>query len=72
MRRQRADGSWTFTTPDWDARWYWPAGTRVQLQGQPGVILKSHRVTVDVQTDAGRTHRVAMTFAGLVRVTEGQ
>lgn len=37
MKRQRADGTWTFTTADWDARWYWPVGTRVNVKTVDGL-----------------------------------
>lgn len=64
--RQRSDGSITWTSPEWDDRWYWPVGTRVEVQGQPGSVAKTHQTTVDVQLDSGtRLRRVRM--AGLVR-----
>lgn len=54
MKRQRADGSWTNTSPDWDARWHWTAGTRVQVGDAAGAVTRVNRVTVDVRLDDGR------------------
>jgi hypothetical protein len=67
-QRQRADGTWTFATEEHDARWYWPVGTRVELQdgdrvragarkGQRGVVTKQNSVSVWVLLDSGETLR---------------
>lgn len=58
-RRQRADGTWTYSTPEWDAKWHWTVGTRVRLRGgsAEGVITKANSVTVNVRLDDGRTVR---------------
>ena len=58
MKRQRADGSWTFTTVDWDHKWYWPIGTRIAFQTANGLALgtvtKTNNTTVRVQFDLPR------------------
>jgi hypothetical protein len=63
--RQRADGSWTFTTETWDAKWYWPLGTRVRFRQSDGTVTKQNNVSVDVRFDtgmyAGSTRRVSVT-----------
>jgi hypothetical protein len=52
--RVRPDGTRTYTTPEWDARWYWPVGTRVRVGDVgSGVVIKSNTVTVNVLMDAG-------------------
>ena len=60
MRRQRADGTYTFSTPEWDEKWYWPVGTAVILRGEQGVVSKVNSVTVDVTTPAGLFRRVSV------------
>lgn len=55
MTRQRTDGTWTSATPEWDARWYWPAGTRVAVPTTTGpatgVVLKQNATTVRIRFD---------------------
>jgi hypothetical protein len=55
MRRQRADGTWTLTTVDWDRKWYWPVGTRVTVPTRRGAVrgtvVKTNPVSVWVQFD---------------------
>lgn len=68
MRRQRADGSWTFTTAEWDRAWYWPVGTRVELvNGERGTVAKMNSTTATVVLDSGKTH-TRVPFRGLRRV----
>lgn len=58
-QRQRADGTWTYTTEEWDATWYWPVGTRVRMRpnvgrglaGATGTVVKKNPVSVRVQFD---------------------
>lgn len=62
QKRQRADGTWTYTTEAWDARWYWPVGTRVRfkamapipkaLHGVVGTVVRENAVSVSIRTDA--------------------
>ena len=60
--RQRPDGTFTYTTPEWDARWYWPAGTKIEVSGVrgggtdalTGVVTKENLTTVWVKFDNGR------------------
>jgi hypothetical protein len=67
-RRQRADGTWTFTDAAWDAKWYWPIGTRVQLaNGATGTVSKANSTTVSVATDDGRV-RSLVPMRGLIRL----
>jgi hypothetical protein len=70
-RRQRPDGTWTYTTEEWDTQWYWPVGTRVQLValgGALGTVTKQNNVTATVKTDRGDTYN-RVPFAGLIRLT---
>lgn len=63
-QRQRPDGTLTYSTPAWDATWYWPVGTRVRfrtlrgvprlLRGLVGTVTKQNAVTVTVTIDDGR------------------
>ena len=70
--RQRADGSLTTTSSEWDGRWYWPVGTRVSVQGVLGTVSKVNGVTVRVSFDGEdrRTGRVSM--SALIRVEEAR
>jgi hypothetical protein len=58
VKRQRADGTWTFTTVDWDAKWYWPIGTRVAAKTAngraPGVVVKENSTSVRIRFDEER------------------
>jgi hypothetical protein len=51
--RTRDDGTVTTTTPEWDLKWYWPAGTQVTVAGQEGVIVKANSVSASVQLADG-------------------
>lgn len=64
-RRQRADGTWTYNTEEYDTVVYWPIGTRVELQdgdrvragafkGLRGIVTKQNAVSVSVRLDDGR------------------
>lgn len=66
--RARPDGTLTFTTPEWDAEWYWPVGTRVSIPARAvlGTVTKRNSVTVRVQLDDGRT-LVNVSVLALVR-----
>lgn len=64
-KRVRADGTRTYTSPDWDARWYWPVGTRVRVGGDRGIVTKQNAVSVRVRLEDGRELLVQM--RGLVR-----
>lgn len=79
-QRQRADGTWTYTTPEHDAKWYWPVGTRVELQdndaervragkykGARGVVVKANPVSVWIKLDTGETLK-NVTVMALVRL----
>jgi hypothetical protein len=67
--RKRADGSLTYTTEEWDAKWYWPAGTRVRVTalGATGTITKQNAVTATVKMDDG-TLRLRVPFSGMERL----
>jgi hypothetical protein len=60
--RRRSDGTLTCTTEEWDARWYWPVGTRVSVQvrtktgivTEPGSVAKANSVSATVVLDSGR------------------
>ena len=68
MRRQRLDGTWTYTSEAWDADWYWPVGTRVEVNlgrrgavlWQPGEVTKQNTVSVRVVLDNGATVTVQL------------
>ena len=62
-QRQRADGTWTYTSAEWDATWYWPVGTRVSVRGATGTVIKENSVSVKVafDADARRTGLVSKT-----------
>lgn len=69
--RQRADGTWTQTSIEYDAAWYWPIGTRVSVRTRDGqiaaTITKANPTTANLTTDDGRTFaRVA--FAAMERL----
>jgi hypothetical protein len=68
-KRQRADGTFTFSTPEWDAKWYWPVGTRISLaiaSGRAfGKVTKQNTVSAWVLLDSGET--VKAPFALLQR-----
>jgi hypothetical protein len=72
--RQRADGTYTHTTDAWDARWYWPTGTRVRIavrggSDETGVIIKQNATTVWVRFDSARADtKVPMTMLVRERV----
>jgi hypothetical protein len=72
-KRQREDGTWTYATADWDAKWYWPTGTRVVVQFSDatlaGTVTKENSISVWVTFDAGtpRTQKVHKTYPGLTR-----
>jgi hypothetical protein len=65
--RQRTDGTWTNTTPEWDQAWYWPVGTRVSVRpecfarsvrptaDEVGTVTQANTVSVRVKWDSGRT-----------------
>jgi len=55
-RRQRPDGTWTFTSEDWDAKWYWPVGTPVSINGESGTVTKTNSVSVTVRGASGRVY----------------
>jgi hypothetical protein len=50
-QRQREDGTSTFTTVDWDAKYYWPVGARVIYRGFVGTVVKENPTTVSVMFD---------------------
>jgi hypothetical protein len=66
-QRQRTDGSWTYATEEHDAKWYWPVGTRIELQsagrtrvsadlkGARGIVIKKNPVSVWLRLDSGET-----------------
>jgi hypothetical protein len=61
------------TSPEWNAKWHWPIGTRVQVPTRIGVVAatvtKQNPTTVNLTTDDGREYRrVAMSL--LTRVSE--
>ena len=66
-RRQRPNGTWTYTTPEWDATWYWPVGTKVRVLDSKrgidltGFVTKENAVSVRVAFDNGRTGLVQKT-----------
>jgi hypothetical protein len=66
-RRQRADGTWTFTSAEWDARWYWPVGTRVRVLHDVGTVTKENSTTVRVRFDSGRADTL-VAKRGLIRL----
>lgn len=69
MKRQRADGTWTWTTPEYDATWYWPVGTRVRLvNGEEAVVVKENAISVSVVESATGVLRTRVPFDGLRRV----
>lgn len=73
-RRQRADGTWTYTTHEWDAVWYWPVGTHVRATVRggaraTGTIIKANATTAWIVLDgveAGR--RIKVSVLKLTRV----
>lgn len=72
-RRQRNDGTWTFTSEAWDAAWYWPVGTRISVETRDGVALgtitKTNTVSVYVQFDEMATER-KVSMKALHRICE--
>jgi hypothetical protein len=57
-QRMRDDGTWTYATPEWDARWYWKVGTPVCVGGRwTGEIIKVNNCTVDVRLADGTVRR---------------
>lgn len=61
MQRQRPDGTWTYTSDEWDQKWYWPVGTRAEFRGQIGTITKTNNVSVWLRLDSGPTIHVSVT-----------
>ena len=72
-KRQRVDGSWTFSTEEWDAAWYRPVGTRVSVRGAAGTVVKENSVTVRVAFDGddARTGLVSKTLLTRIPPTSG-
>lgn len=65
-QRLRADGTWTYTSPEWDAAWYWPVGTAVLHCHAPATVTKANAVSVSLRFADGRElHRVP--FKALTR-----
>jgi len=71
MMRRRADGTFTYTTPEWDATWYWPVGTSVQVRTsrglRDGIVVKENSVSVWVETEDERVLK-NVSKAALVRM----
>lgn len=60
-QRQRLDGSWTFSSEEWDAAWHWPVGSMVVFRDHVGVITKQNSTTVIVKwNEDGSSSKVAI------------
>lgn len=69
-QRQRYDGTWTYTSEEWDEKWYFTTGLRVRLnnnvsparlRGMIGYVEKVNNVTIDVLlSDGTKIRRVPM------------
>ncbi len=67
--RLRADGTHTYSSPEWDATWYWPVGTRVTVGHLgTGVVIKQNTTTANVRMDADGSVRTRVGFAAMARV----
>lgn len=67
--RIRDDGTSTYTTPEWDQKWYWPVGTRVVVGGTAaGVVVKQNSTTAHIRLDSGATLQ-RVRFAALARLS---
>jgi len=67
--RQRLDGTFTSTTPEWDRKWYWPVGTRVRTVIGRGVVIKQNAVSVWIRLESGDVRR-NVPVAALTRIED--